>query len=161
MCDINDAFKLMIEETPGMTYRKLAMMIGEGNWKKLQALFDPDREDRPFQMKHMIPTMAACNNLTPLHLMAAHFGFCMFEVGTGDIGNETIDAQTVIKLLERATASANEITKALHPDGPGGTDITREENQMCLNKALRAMDVLMRIVNELQRQAQDEGWATS
>jgi len=149
MCDLNDAFKLMIENTPGMTYKKLAMMIGEENWKKLQALFDPDREDRPFQMKHMIPTMTACNDLTPLHLMNAHFGLSTFKLDTKDL---SLDTQAVLDLLEEVTGTGNAITKAISPVSPGGRDLTREENQLCLTKALSAMSVLMTIVNILQNQ---------
>ena len=110
MCDINAAFKPMIEETPGMTYSKLAMMIGEENSKKLQALFDLDREDRPFQMKHMIPTMATCNNLTPLELMNALFGLSTFKLDTKDV---SLSVQVVLDLLEETTGAGNAITRAI------------------------------------------------
>jgi len=148
MCDINTAFKLLIEETPEMTYSKLGMMIGE-NPKKLQALFDPDREDRPFQMRHMVPTMAACDDLTPLELLNAHFGLTTFKLTSPDTA---LNTQAVLTLLGSATDVGGAIASAIDPKSPGGEHLTRDERQMCLNKSLVAMNVLMGIINILQHE---------
>jgi hypothetical protein len=152
MCDIESAFKTMVENTPGMSFPKLGMMIGE-NHKKLQALFDPDREDRPFQMKHMIPAMTACDDLTPLKLMNAHFGLSVFKL-TAQKKNANLDSNVVIELLSEATKAAHEITNAISPDSPGGKDLTRGEQQSCLKSALKTINVLMGIVNILQDQSE-------
>jgi hypothetical protein len=100
-------------------------------------------------MKHMIPTMAACNDLTPLHLMNAHFGLSTFQLNTKEVA---IGAQAVLDLLEETTGAGNAITHAISPNSPGGRDLTREERQRCLTKALSAMSVLMGVVNALQEQ---------
>lgn len=149
MCDIHEAFKKMVEDTPSMTYEKLGMMIGE-NPKKLQALFDPDRDDRPFQLKHVVPTMAACNDLTPLKLMNAHFGLSTFNFGIQSI--KKLDSRAILSFLTEATSAGNEISKAIEPRSPGGEHLTRDERQRCLNKALRTITVLMGIVNFLQEE---------
>lgn len=146
MCDINEAFKQMIENTPGMTYQKLGMMLGE-NPKKLQALFDPDREDRPFQLKHMIPSMTACHSLSPLKLMNAHFGLSTFELSTDQ---KKLDVNAVLELMTKATDVGCCISKAIDPKSPGGTHLTRDERQACLNKAITAMGVVMGVINTLQ-----------
>lgn len=146
MCDIAEAFKTMIEDTPGMTYEKLGLMIGE-NHKKLQALFDPDREDRPFQLKHAVPTMTACNDLTPLKLLNAHFGLSTFNFGSKSI---ELNSQGVLDFLTEATGAGNVISKAIDPKSPGGKHLTKEERQMCLRSVLKTISVLMGIANRLQ-----------
>lgn len=152
MCSITAAFKKMVADTPGMTYPKLALMIGEENHKKLQALFDDDRPDRPLQVKYMVPSMAACNNLTPLQTINAHFGLTTFQ-----LTSETtkIDLETVVRLITESSKMVQGISTAIKPTSPGGAELTKNELQSCLDYGLslvsEAMGVVMALKDELNK----------
>ena len=79
--------------------------------------------------------------------MNAHFGLSTFKLDTHSV---SLNAQAVLDLLEETTGAGNAITRAINPASPGGQDLTREERQKCLSKALSAMSVLMGLVNILQ-----------